>query len=333
MDNNFNNQPTYIKNRNKLVDILLAILKSVGFIGIWLGVQMVFIFGFTIVLAILNPYMNSEEVLNMVNSLSMELTFATNIISLAIFILIYKIINKSFLNKIKADLPDKRSILPSCILGVCGQFATLFVLGMIIMFLPKSWIDSFEQTSDIIENANALMSFLVAVILAPIFEEILCRGLILNTLNKVMHKWVAIILSSAIFGIIHGNPIQFIYATALGILLGWIYTKTDSILIPILCHLAFNLTSTLLQYVNTENAIASVILSLVMYASIPIFTLCVVYFCLKSFNKPREEKPKEILPYTPNSEYRIDALEKIQADINSENGDNIWIFTTHYQEK
>lgn len=323
MDNNFNEQPTYVKPRNKLVDILLAILKSVGYIGIWLGVQITFIFGFTIVLAILNPYMSGEEVLNTVNSLSLELTFATNIVSLAIFILIYKILNKSFLNKIKADLPDKRSILPSCVLGACGQFTTLFVLGMIIMFLPKGWVDSFEQTSDIIENANELMSFLVAVILAPIFEEILCRGLILNTLSRVMHKWVAIVLSSAIFGIIHGNPIQFIYATALGILLGWIYTKTDSILIPILCHLTFNLTSTLLQYVNTGNAMASIILSLVMYASIPIFTLCIVYFCLRSFNKPREEKIEELLPYTPNSEYRIDALEKIQADINSENGDNI----------
>ncbi len=333
MDNNFNNTPSSQEEgssvvipkppRSKLVDIAIAVLKSIGYVGIWLGVQTILVLAFTLVITFANPYMNSDEVLNFVNSLSMELTLATNLITLAIFILIFKIASKSFLSKIQASLPHKKSILPTAVVGVSAQFTTLFVLGIIINMLPKSWVESFEQNSEIINDANQVVVFIVAVILAPIFEEIMCRGLILNSLRKAMPKWCAIVLSSLIFGVIHGNAIQIIYATALGILLGWIYTKTDSIYIPMLCHFAFNLTSTLLQYVNTENEVIAVILSLVMLISIPITTLCIVYFCLKSFTKPKEKLEVPVyVPITPINEYNLEALEKIQAEINDENGDN-----------
>ena len=218
-------------------------------------------------------------------------------------------------------MPHKSSYLPTIAIGGSAQYVTAFLLGMILLFLPKDWVDSFNQGNEMVENANGLLAFLAVVILAPVFEEILCRGLILNTLRKAMPKWAAIVLSSAIFGIIHGNPIQFIYATALGILLGWLYTKFDSIWIPMLCHLTFNLMSMLNSYLDPENPIVTLLLGLIVFASIPIFALSLVYICLKKFKK--EAPMAEYAPITQR-EYNADALRKIEEEIESNNnGDTL----------
>lgn len=330
MDNNFNiydapnveYQMMPERKPNKFIEILFALLKCVGYVIIWLGTQFVLLEGLAIFIMLQNPTAQKAELNNLLAEATMKhgiaLTVATNLIALAIFILIFVIAKKSFLKKIKVTLPHKSSYLPTIAIGGSAQYVTAFLLGMILLFLPKDWVDSFNQGNEMVENANGLLAFLAVVILAPVFEEILCRGLILNTLRKAMPKWVAIVLSSAIFGIIHGNPIQFIYATALGILLGWLYTKFDSIWIPMLCHLVFNLMSMLNSYLDPENPIVKLLLGLIVFASIPIFALSLVYICLKKFKK-EEAIIYETAPRVEYSEYNADALRKIEEEIESKN--------------
>jgi len=83
--------------------------------------------------------------------------------------------------------------------------------------------------------------------MAPIIEEIIFRGLVLNELKKVVPACPAIILQAIIFGIYHMNPLQGVYASLLGIVLGIAAEKTGSIWTPILIHISFNSISTLLS--------------------------------------------------------------------------------------
>lgn len=96
---------------------------------------------------------------------------------------------------------------------------------------------------------------LLAVILAPLFEEIIFRGIILKgLLNKGLKPLSAITISSALFGIVHGNPWQFVGAMLLGSVLGLVYYKTKSLLLPILLHAFNNLCSSILiLYFKTES--------------------------------------------------------------------------------
>lgn len=306
---------------NKFINILLALLKCAGYVATWLGVQFVLMLGFILFTYIANPTLSYTEIVNKVYGLSMELTLITNILTLVLFVLFYIIIKKPFLKTIKAKAPHKASYLPTIAIGGSAQYVTALILGMIILILPKEWVDSFNQNNELIENANQAVSFITAVIMAPLFEEILCRGLILNTLRGAMPKWWAIVLSSAIFGIIHGNPIQFIYATALGILLGWLYTKFDSIYIPMLCHLVFNLMSMINSYLDPENMVVTLILGLVMFVSIPVFALSVVYICLKKFDKPKAVSVQAVqnTEATPRQEYNADALSNLEREIEGKN--------------
>lgn len=95
----------------------------------------------------------------------------------------------------------------------------------------------------------------LAVIMAPLFEEIVFRGIIQKGLiNKGVMPFKAILIASLIFGAVHGNPWQFVGAVLLGCVLGLVYFKTKSLLLPILLHAFNNLCSALLIfYSDTES--------------------------------------------------------------------------------
>lgn len=96
---------------------------------------------------------------------------------------------------------------------------------------------------------------LLAVVMAPVFEEIVFRGIIQKGLiNKGMNPMKAILIASIVFGLVHGNPWQFVGAVLLGCVLGLVYYKTKSLLLPILLHAFNNLCSALLIfYADTES--------------------------------------------------------------------------------
>jgi membrane protease YdiL (CAAX protease family) len=77
---------------------------------------------------------------------------------------------------------------------------------------------------------------LAAVVVAPILEEIVFRGMLLRGLLKHYSVRKSIIISAIFFGIAHMNPWQFIAGLAAGIVLGWWYVKTRSIIVTIFGH-------------------------------------------------------------------------------------------------
>lgn len=100
---------------------------------------------------------------------------------------------------------------------------------------------------------DPVIMIITAVIMAPIFEEIIFRGIIQKGLiNKGVKPWKAILYASVIFGVIHGNPWQFVGAVLLGCVLGLVYYKTKSLLLPMLLHGFNNLCSSIL-IIYTKN--------------------------------------------------------------------------------
>ena len=122
-------------------------------------------------------------------------------------------------------------------------WVALFSLGTIIplsFLYEQLGIEMDENTQQIITSMMKEPWGYVAVgILAPLAEEVVFRGAILRTLLGIMSKknhWVAIMISAAIFGIVHANLAQFINALLMGLLLGWMYYRTGSLVPGILLH-------------------------------------------------------------------------------------------------
>ena len=122
-------------------------------------------------------------------------------------------------------------------------WVALFSLGTIIplsFLYEQLGIEMDENTQQIITSMMKEPWGYVAVgILAPLAEEVVFRGAILRTLLGIMSKknhWVAIMISAAIFGVVHANLAQFINALLMGLLLGWMYYRTGSLVPGILLH-------------------------------------------------------------------------------------------------
>ncbi len=121
-------------------------------------------------------------------------------------------------------------------LMIFGNVIGTFINSLIGAFLGREITDT---TSELIENSPMWVIILVAVIIGPIVEELIFRKLLMDKLGMYGDR-IAIFVSAIAFGIFHGNLYQLFYATLLGFLLAYVYSKTSNILYPIAIHVIIN---------------------------------------------------------------------------------------------
>jgi membrane protease YdiL (CAAX protease family)/prefoldin subunit 5 len=95
--------------------------------------------------------------------------------------------------------------------------------------------------------------FFTAAIAAPFFEEILFRGFLLPSLTRYLPVWGSIIISSLLFAIAHLSLSEILPLTALGIVLGVVYTRSRNLLAPMLLHSLWNSGTLLSLFVLGSN--------------------------------------------------------------------------------
>ncbi len=136
----------------------------------------------------------------------------------------------------------------------------MFVAEGVTSLIPVSgpvFGDLYEYYSQAMANMtkDTYSLIILTVIMAPIFEEIVFRGIIMKgMINGGTRPAKAIFISAVVFGLVHGNPWQFVGAILLGSVLGYVYLKTQSLLMSILLHAFNNLCSVLLiTYTDVES--------------------------------------------------------------------------------
>lgn len=113
------------------------------------------------------------------------------------------------------------------------------------LFLVLRLNDLFPGYSELVEQTMkdqplGLMMLTIGLA-APIAEELVFRGMVFSRMKEWMKPWTAIIVSSLVFGIYHGNFVQFLFASIVGIFLAAIYHYTGTLWISILAHVLVNL--------------------------------------------------------------------------------------------
>ena len=140
-------------------------------------------------------------------------------------------------------------------------WSVLLALGSIIpserlvevlqMEMPEQMMKTFEEVM------KKPIGYVVIGILAPFAEEVVFRGAILRKLLGMMDEkrhWVAIVLSALVFGLVHLNVPQGIHAFLIGLLLGWMYYRTRSILPGILFHWVNNSVAFIMFHIMPQMA-------------------------------------------------------------------------------
>lgn len=90
------------------------------------------------------------------------------------------------------------------------------------------------------EDTSILAQAFLLVVVAPLTEELLFRGIILRGLLGRYRAWLAISITAALFAFIHLNPWQMVTAFAIGLSLGWIYLRSGSVWLCVLGHAVNN---------------------------------------------------------------------------------------------
>ena len=113
--------------------------------------------------------------------------------------------------------------------------------------LPDLMQDTFRAMS---RNVFGILSI---TIMAPLVEELLFRGAIQgHLLRKGMKPVYAILIASAVFGIIHMNPVQIPFAFAIGMIFGWLYYRTGSVVPGMIGHFVNNSIATIQMATTTK---------------------------------------------------------------------------------
>ena len=85
-----------------------------------------------------------------------------------------------------------------------------------------------------------LVLFLLGYLIQGMAEELLYRGVVERRLSLLCGSAPAIVLSAVIFGVMHWNVVQFLYAGILGLLLAWLLERTGFLYAPVLAHIGAN---------------------------------------------------------------------------------------------
>ena len=171
-------------------------------------------------------------------------------------------------------------------------FAPLLVISYI--FITYGWFDyilfsiptgdMFESAMEYFESLPIVILLIETCIIAPIFEEVLYRGILLKGLINKYNSKRAIVYSSLIFGIAHLNIPQGINAFLLGLILGTVFYYTRSIYLCMIMHFVNNLLVNFVYYPSSE------IWTNILFIIVPIIGVILMILCFKILNlKERAE--------------------------------------------
>lgn len=159
--------------------------------------------------------------------------------------------------------------LATVVLLAIGCYCFDIVVVQIVATLNPAALETFETMMNMALGETSVLSIIATVLLAPIGEEILFRGIAFNKLKKALPIWVAIILQAVLFGAAHANLMQFCYVIPIALVLGYVAYRYDSIIPCIGIHMVNNALPNLvvlLPEAVRETVIPFIIVSIIAFA-------------------------------------------------------------------
>ena len=214
--------------------------KAISYLVIFLGIQ---ILGGAVINTLWSIITKSSD---RTAALIITLTAVVSIITILVFLLA----------RWMAVSPNWLRTRPWNVLA----WSVIAALGALI---PSMWLqEMIPELPNWAENEFDMIlgnrwGYLTVGLLAPLSEEIVMRGAVLKELLKSpkLSPWGAIALSALFFALIHMNPVQMPHAFLIGLLLGWMYWRTGSILPGVAYHWANNSVAYVLYNVYPDSDI------------------------------------------------------------------------------
>ena len=179
---------------------------------------------------------------------------ANAVIAISIYVIFFAIRKKNFFN----ETSIKKISAKTAILAVTTVIGTYCCMNFALNFIPEdsSLAQNFIESSSRLSDMPFWQSLLATSIIVPILEEVVFRGLMFSRLNRSMPTWLAIIITSAVFGLVHGQALWAVWAGLLGVIINIVRVKTGSLIPCIIIHIINNTTSSIISELNLDTEIS-----------------------------------------------------------------------------
>lgn len=186
--------------------------------------------------------------------------------------------------------------------SVRGLNPILLLWGFIMMSAASIVIEPVIDLLPIPSSAlygRGFWAVLTVIVMAPVLEELLCRGIILESVRAKFGVVAALFLSALFFAVLHGNLALAFNAFVLGLILGFIYIETNSILSVIILHALNNGVAFLLIMVGlNEMTLRSVINNQTFYTIVYVVSLLLFigsgYMIYRQLSQMKKEEKKTL---------------------------------------
>lgn len=161
------------------------------------------------------------------------------------------------------------------------QLAAVASLGITSALGLNILIEMMSIQSDKYSNVEAIqysvplwLGLILYGLVAPITEEVIFRGITYNRMKRFFGVIPCMIVTSLLFGGFHANLPQFLYGTAMGVLMALVYEWVKSFAAPLLFHMAANIVVFVLSFSGVEVQIVSSITGVTFIALSILLMVC-----------------------------------------------------------
>lgn len=172
--------------------------------------------------------------------LGMTGLFLTELIFLAVSLLVCLIFRQKFSEVFKISRPKLRHVFGTLILWA-GMILITSCIAVITMHLFPDFQQTAEGLTEFISQTPAILTVIIVAVMPAICEEALHRGVILHFFGKIKSTWLIVLIMGIIFGIFHLDPYRFLITALLGGAITYVAVKTHNILLCALFHFVNNL--------------------------------------------------------------------------------------------
>lgn len=137
------------------------------------------------------------------------------------------------------------------VFGISIQCLCSYALNLLLPLFPEVQRD-YMLLMDSMGMGQGIVPLIYMGILAPVAEELVFRGLILGCENRELPFWCANFIQAFFFGLYHQNIVQFIYAFFIGIVLGYLRHRLQSLKTVMLIHGIINISGNLLALLKLD---------------------------------------------------------------------------------
>lgn len=185
-----------------------------------------------------------------------------------------------------------KMILPIILLAVSSVL--VIQCAFELLPIPEEMLLEYEESIVGMMGGSIISILFANVIMAPVVEEVIFRGLVLSRLRKAMPTALAVTITSIAFGLFHGQILWICYATLLGIMMSFVAINCKSVLASMLYHVVFNFFGSFpifgLFFGNSRMTLAILqVVSLAAVAAI-IYWMIKLLYCQKQDNQERGKK-------------------------------------------